>query len=134
MVGNVIYIFGGTDGTNKYNSIYRFDTLTKEIIELETILPIGLYNFRAATVGGDIYLFGGINTDDVSTNSIYKFSPNANTIELTNNYLPNAGNGFGLANINNNIYILAGVFGSNSNVVFQLVFGTQIVYKTISTQ
>lgn len=89
-VGENIYIFGGYDGTNFLNTIWRFDTTTKTISVLSATLPTGKCKIGVASVGSLIYLCGGqIATVRTSgSQEIYCFDTKQETVSLTEMTVP----------------------------------------------
>lgn len=77
-VGTKIYLFGGTTGSsssNRLNTINVFDTETLTNPQtLATTLPVGIGQIASACVGKEIYLFGGNDTNNSSTNTISRFN------------------------------------------------------------
>lgn len=72
-LGSNIFVFGGTDGTNNSNSIYKFDTTNDTISTLSVTLPTGIYGASAVSNGTDtIYILGGQDSNGVR-NSVLTF-------------------------------------------------------------
>jgi hypothetical protein len=73
-VGKKIYVFGGLYGStasSSLNTINVFDTETKTITTLSTVLPTGTYSIGTAAVGKKIYLFGGKQVTNLKTINVF---------------------------------------------------------------
>jgi hypothetical protein len=53
-----IYLFGGYNGSSSSKAIYSFDSVTRMVTTLPTILERGKACLSRAAIGADIYLFG----------------------------------------------------------------------------
>ena len=75
VVGTDIYLFGGFDGSNKLNTIVKFDSVNLICETRELTLPNAttFVESSAASVNGVVYIFGG-NTSNGDTNNIVKYT------------------------------------------------------------
>ena len=75
VVGTYIYIFGGFDGSNKLNTIVKFDSVNLICETRELTLPNAtIFNESSAvSVNRVVYMFGG-NTSNGDTNDIVKYT------------------------------------------------------------
>jgi hypothetical protein len=130
-VGKKIYVFGGLYGStasSSLNTINVFDTETKTITTLSTVLPTGTCSMGAAAVGKKIYLFGGKQNPNLNTINV--FDTETETITTLSAVLPTATYGIGTAAVGTEIYL----FGGYHNAQFYNtinVFDTET--KTITT-
>ena len=109
LVGNVFYVFGGTNSstnTNGYNTIYAIDLLNQTVDTLDIVLPYGARDFSAIYFNNAVYLFGG------KSNSLKKdafvFKPDSRGITYFSNILPTATCNINIAEYNNQIYLVGG--------------------------
>ena len=117
-VGTDIYIFGGyrwSTSTNiyYYNTILKFDTLTETVTILSTTLPNGLMDASCASVGTDIYIFGGQDSSS-RYNTILKFDTLTETVTTLSVTLPNNLSSTTSASVGTDIYIFGGYSGASS--------------------
>ena len=75
VVGTDIYLFGGFDGSNKLNTIVKFDSVNLICEARELTLPNAtkFIESSAVSVNGVVYMFGG-NTINGDTNDIVKYT------------------------------------------------------------
>ena len=75
VVGTDIYLFGGFDGSNKLNTIVKFDSVNLICETRELTLPNAttFIESSAVSVNGVVYIFGG-NTINGDTNDIVKYT------------------------------------------------------------
>ena len=75
VVGTDIYLFGGFDGSNKLNTIVKFDSVNLICETRELALPNAttFIESSAVSVNGVVYMFGG-NTSNGDTNDIVKYT------------------------------------------------------------
>ena len=75
VVGTDIYLFGGFDGSNKLNTIVKFDSVNLICETRELTLPneTTFIESSAVSVNGVVYMFGG-NTSNGNTNDIVKYT------------------------------------------------------------
>ena len=75
VVGTDIYLFGGFDGSNKLNTIVKFDSVNLICGTRELTLPNAttFIESSAVSVNGVAYMFGG-NTSNGDTNDIVKYT------------------------------------------------------------
>lgn len=100
--------------TNKMNG-------SETLSLVNTTLPISVSYFACASVGTDIYIFGGHSTYSTS-DKIYKFDTERKTFELLSTTLPNPICNMGCAAVGTNIYLFGGR---------QINNGSSTYYKTI---
>lgn len=125
VVGTDMYIFGGqirVDGTTSItNRAFKYDTLTKTYTEIAS-MPYTVYGCRAASIGTNIYIFGGTNAN---WSPVYNYGYKYDT--LTNTYTKMATAPFrgvmdlGMVSVGEYVYILGGWGTSNykSNVIYR---------------
>ena len=106
-----IYIFGGNNGSNYLNTIYKFNCLNKTIETLSVTLPQVLGNACCSINGDNIYIFGGYGTNRLNT--IYKFNCTNETIETLSVTLPQVLNSACCTTYRENIYIFGGYNGND---------------------
>ncbi|KAK7466347.1 hypothetical protein VKT23_005075 [Stygiomarasmius scandens] len=73
---NQLIIFGGTDGSYKYNDTWCFDFQTRKWSEwvCEGKVPEARDGHAAAIIDGIMYIFGGFNTDEKELEDLYALS------------------------------------------------------------
>lgn len=83
-VGDKIYILGGINSNSEIVSdIYIYDTVSKTLTKLNSILPYGVCSMQPVYYKGYIYIFGGkISTDNRGTSSIIKINTEDNTVSM----------------------------------------------------
>ena len=59
LIGNKIYLFGGSSNADTYNTIHVFDSETETISTLSITLPKAQGGIATGVVGNRVYLFGG---------------------------------------------------------------------------
>ena len=88
--GNYIYFFGGCWGgiePQKFNTILRFDPERDNITLMNSTLTFGRSGLAATWDGENIYIIGGSDGKQFST-EIFRYSPNNNTLILLPGALP----------------------------------------------
>ncbi len=83
-IGKQIYIFGGLTkkvGEPYYNldDAYRFDTVKRQWTRINS-LPQAARALWAVSVGGQVYLFGGMATEGLDT--VYRYKPSTDEYQL----------------------------------------------------
>lgn len=86
-VGKKIYLFGGTNGTDYYDTINVFDTETETLTTLSATLPAFIANACAAAVGSKIYIIGGYDGTNYY-NEISMFDTETQTLSEAPRILP----------------------------------------------
>lgn len=101
-VGTNIYLFGGTDLTNYYNTILKFDTTTETLTTLEVTLEYNCHSINAIVYNNLIYLINYQDSNgfkkasfifDTLTETLEKiifdgsYEPNVNPCVLVNNII-----------------------------------------------
>ena len=117
-VGSNVYLFGGYSsgsGSSYENIIYKFDTETETISTLSVTLPQGLRSMGSASVGNNIYLFGGAASYISNVNTILKFNTETETISELSAILPKELCEMAAAQIGSNVYL----FGGNSESYYK---------------
>lgn len=100
-IGNDIYLFGASDGTNS-NLAYKYNALTGEYTQLKN-LPYDSNFGSAVAIGTDIYLFR-----DVSSSNAYKYDTLTNeytSLSNTPNFYVYPGH---VVSVEQNIYFFGG--------------------------
>lgn len=80
-VGLVSYRIGGMDTSGVLNEVWAVDTLEKTTTAV-TSKPTAVSHAAAATLGGEIYVVGGIDESGEATAIVEVFSPSANAWRL----------------------------------------------------
>ena len=124
--GNIIYLFGGNNGSTSgstITTIYKFDTTTETITMLSTTIPTSLSGMGVAIIGSNVYLFGGSSKGTWQT-TIYKFDTTTETITTLSATLPTKLGKMGIATVGSNVYLFGGTGGTG---------GTKPIYKFDTT-
>lgn len=80
IIGNNIYIFGGTSYTSSssywvmYDTIYKFNITTEKLTTLDIKLPVAKGFIFSTTHNNVIYLIGGQHQDATFNEEVYKFT------------------------------------------------------------
>lgn len=134
VVGKKIYLFGGiNDTTNKesIDNIYVFDTETKDLTTLNTILPEKLCDIGAVTVDDKVYLMGGTYNLSSSSraNTILLFNTKNDEIETLDIILPFYRGSITGVLYNNIIYFISGQnnYNSSTNTICTYDLQTQTI-------
>jgi parallel beta-helix repeat protein len=126
---NTIYVIGGKDASNIYNTIY-YATINADgsIGAWQTsavTLPVALWGHSAVYLNGYIYVTGGSSsmTELSAINSVYYASVNANNTLSAfagGTVLPAARNRHSMVTYNSNLYVLGGYdnAGTKANTVY----------------
>jgi hypothetical protein len=98
VVGDYIYVFGGSDGTNYSNTIYKYNIAANTWSLLPTVVPTTIGWCRAVSyLDRYIYLAGGYDGVANSLNTVYLFDANTETISAASPMPLNVfGGGFGI--------------------------------------
>lgn len=129
--GDNIYIFGGYNGSNGVNTIYKFNCISKTIETLNITLPQGLSNACCSINGDNIYIFGGSNSNNNAQNTIYKFNCTNATIETLSTVLPQVLSS-ACCSIHNDIIYIFGGYNSISNSKVNKIYKFDCISETIS--
>ena len=131
-VGNTLYFFGGYSQTSS-TAIHAFNTSTRKLTTLSTVLPEAISTPTAAAYGNKIYIFGGKNSSGTPINSITVFDTNANTATKLSVTLPSTGayTNMATAVIGSKIYLIGGLKANGSRTAKINIFDT--TNSTIST-
>ncbi|WP_027622832.1 Kelch repeat-containing protein [Acetivibrio clariflavus] len=116
---NDIYIFGGFDGTNYFNTVERYNPAIGEFIFRDSIppMPTARSEAKAVLIDNKIYVVGGINeTGFLNTIEVYDIENNTWTTLTDNTNIPRAD--FGMATYGKKIYIFGGY---NENGILDIV-------------
>ena len=135
-VGRYAYLFGGSNSSGSsgiVNTIYKFNSETKAITELSTVLPQKLSNIGVAAFGSNIYLFGGAKSDSSFSNTIYKFDTDTETISTLSATLPQALSNMGVAQVGSNVYLFGGSNSSGSSGIVNTIYKFNTATETITT-
>lgn len=110
------------------------DYVTYKTTVLSTTLPQALCYMGVATVGSNVYLFGGRNSDYNYSNTIYKFNVETETITTLSTVLPQTLVFMGVCQVGSNIYLFGGanISGGSSNIV-DTIYKFDTETETIST-
>lgn len=123
---NNIYIFGGYNGSNAVNTIYKFNCTNKTIETISTTLLQALNGACCATYRDNIYIFGGYN-GSYRLDTIYKFNCSTETITELSATLPQTIMNSCCEIYNNNIYIFGGSNMNASNVIYKFNCDTESI-------
>jgi N-acetylneuraminic acid mutarotase len=116
-VDGKIYIFGGNQS---YKRVFRFDPSNSSVKNLGDLLPFGISGMACATVGTNIFLFGGrSNPNSVngypSYGYVMKFDTTNETLTIISEEYKSGSNGISgasAASIGSMIYLFGGIPGS----------------------
>lgn len=114
-VGEDVYIFGCDENGSFTGRIQVFNTGNGELTELYTKLPYALRNEAVASVGTNIYLFGGYDGEYKDT--ILKFNVISQTVTVLPVKLPYPIGHMAAASVGTNIYLFGGAYLNSSGVV-----------------
>lgn len=102
VVGTDIYVVGGGGTANGFTSFEKFNTLNNLWTSLPK-LPFSFFSIRGATVGGNIYVFGGV----LNNNAVYRYDPSSGSWTKLHD-MPSM-DWMGMpAVVNNKVYIIGG--------------------------
>ena len=93
------------------NETIEFSFPAYTLVTLGATLPTVKEKMVSATIGTNVYIFGGIDNTGSHTTTIYKFDTTTETITTLDTTLPTANSGMASAVIGTNVYI----FGGNSS-------------------
>lgn len=127
--GTKVYLFGGYGGSSSSNyknkdAIYVFDTETKNLQTLGTVLPVACTKMGSCRIGTKVYLFGG-SSDDGYLNTINVFDIETETIETLETTLPNPDSTISCYGEGTKIYLLGGYKFAETIAVFALTHDLQ---------
>jgi len=77
----LVYLFGGSDGSNYFNELYKFNILSKkwQLIGVKGKIPKARYKHEAImTKKGNLLILGGINNDERFLDA-FEFNPETKT-------------------------------------------------------
>ena len=131
-IDNDIYIFGGYNGSSKFNDLYKIDTTTFDVTEITTNgfggEISGRYEHSMTSIDNDIYIFGGY--DGSYLNDLYKIDtrlssddPKYSTPITLSGFDGKILTGFGhsMTSVGSNIYIFGGRNSeSNHNSLYKI--------------
>jgi hypothetical protein len=128
-IGSNMYIFGGYDGADYKNDLYKIDTEgnSQEIILIAdegttANKPSPRYNHSMVAIGTNMYIFGGYDGADYYSN-LYKIDTEGNSvkIDLIGSDKPSAIYGHSMVAIGTNMYIFGGYDGAdNKNDLYKI--------------
>ena len=130
--GDNIYIFGGYNGSNAVNTIYKFNCTNKTIETISTTLPNNIYFAVCEIYNDNVYIFGGHN-GSYRLDTIYKFNCSTETITKLSATLPQSIMYSCCEIYNNNIYIFGGSNMNASNVIYKFNCDTESI-TTLGTR
>lgn len=133
IVGNKLYLIGGNDGNTDTsnngstcaatNTIFCFDMDDRTCTKLSITLPFYAYGVGCASIGTNIYIFGGFGSTSKWSSAnglkaIYCFDTVAMTISQLSATLSTGCCGMGVGVIGSKIYLFGGCshWGSNNTV------------------
>ena len=120
-------------GVNILGVIGSCNYITHKITTLYTSLMRPLSDMGVATVGSDVYLFGGDNGSDM-VNTIYKFNTETKAITELSAIIPGKFSKIGVATCGNNIYLFGGISGSNAlNTIYKFNAETETITTLSAT-
>ncbi len=141
---NTIYVLGGRDASNIYNTIYYAAINTDGSIgaweTASVTLPLTLWGHTAAYCNGYIYVTGGTNvmTSTAARNTVYYAKVKAdNTLSAfaTTTNLPATRNGHSMVTFGDKLYVLGGftIGGAKQNTVYFATSGNNGALGSWST-
>lgn len=135
-VGEDIYIFGGQTSTSIgkgiLNTIYKYNTKTKTLTLLETVIPTPLTNIVGIAYGTTIYLFGGRYSSSSLSSYIYKYNTLSDTITRLTSYLPNATENTSATLVGDKIYLFGGGTPSSDASVSNTIIMFDVTTENIA--
>lgn len=71
----MLYIFGGSDGKNKFDDFFRYDTLANKVARIvgDGDLPTARFGHTSEIYRSQMYVFGGWNGSD-TLDELYTYS------------------------------------------------------------
>jgi len=127
-----IYHFGGVNSTPAgTDTILKYDAAADTISTQSATLPQTLSGASTATVGGEVFTFGGF-TNGVRTDDVFIYDPSTDTISATGDKLPVNLEATSAAAVDGKAYIFGGI-DSNDNL-HDSIFEYDPSTNTISTQ
>jgi len=123
-IGSNMYIFGGYDGADYKNDLYKIDT-EGNAVKIDLIgsdKPSPRYNHSMVVIGTNMYIFGGYDGVDYYSN-LYKIDTEGNSvkIDLIGSDKPSAIYGHSMVAIGTNMYIFGGYDGAdNKNDLYKI--------------
>ena len=136
IVGDTVYLFGGSNSDGAYYNIYKYNISTGIISTLSATLEYGAD--CVASIGTDIYMFGGsTKTNFNPINEIRKFSTTNETISTLSLTLPNPTKSIGSSSVGTDIFLFGGQipYGYTTeaiNTINKFSIGFEYLFKTIS--
>ena len=129
-----ILVCGGKDvNMNKVtNDVISFDT--SNLCEVNHLLPMKKARsfFETVCIKGEIYVFGGIDYDDIIVRSVEKYSPVTNSWKFVINMMDNR-EMFSGCSLMDNVYIIGGLIRNNWDTATCFEFNTKsLKWKEIS--
>ena len=118
LVGNKIYLFGGSILGGYTDTIIVFDIETKNVTTLDTKLPTACSLTGCGVIGTKVYLFGGRGASSLDTINV--FDTNTETVTTLDTTLPIVSSSMGTVTNGNKIYLFGGTNDTNSIKVFTL--------------
>jgi len=123
-VGTKIYILAATltaGGTS--TGILAYDPATDTMTVKSAVLPQPCPGATAATIGGIVYLFGGV-VGATGVTAIYAYNPVADTIAIKTAVLPSGAQGMSACVIGTKIYLFGGLDATNAYLSRVLCYDT----------
>jgi N-acetylneuraminic acid mutarotase len=126
-----LYVFGGSDNAQAYDTAFSYDPTTKTLTPLAS-MPEARDSLASAGVGTDIYIFGGAHLDLSSfdydgTNTIWKYSTTSDTWTTLGTTMPDIIQWAKAIALNGKIYVIG---GCSFEVVFPSTQETLANYPT----
>ena len=138
VVGNNIYLFGGATSTaldQSLTTIQKFDAATETLTTLNVTLGEKKQSLCSATVGNNIYLFGGLGFYWSATNftTIKRFDATSETITTLAVTLPNSTYNMASGVVGNNIYLFGGELTTTAKTRFNTIQKFDATSETLTT-
>ena len=106
----------------------------KHIIStLTTTLPQALSSISAATVGSNVYLFGGSGRPNGKVGTIYKFNVETETITTLSTTFPQALSDMSAAIVGSNVYLFGGFSSSYLDTIYKFNVETETITTLTTT-
>jgi hypothetical protein len=125
VVDNIIYLVGGYDGTQEFDTMYAFDPTTHQLTE-KARLQERRGGLGVATGGRSLYAVGG-GWDHSSTSS-EKYDPTTDTWTPIETPFAGQWRNLGLATVDTSIYAIGGWNGDAENYMDSVV-SYQFIYQ-----
>lgn len=131
-LAGLMYVYGGTNGTNVFNDMWEYDPIANTWTEKPWTGPYNapqVYeNTLTAGDDGYLYLYGGRRPGGYISTASYRYNPNTGEASSFS-YAPDARAGAIAVNLKGKIYLFGGIGGEPPTYQNDIwVLDTQVVY------